>query len=265
MKYTKEKLEEVAKESFSTSECLRKLGLKPVGGNFKTIKCNLKRFQIDTSHFTGQLWSKGKKLGVSNRAKPLDEILIENSTFFSSTALKNRLVREGVKTWLCEECNNTEWNNQKIPLELEHCNGNNLDHRIENLKLLCPNCHAQTKFYRGRNKRSAKNEARSSCLVEELEATLIKKPTVVKIKKKPIPRYKSCGCGAQILTTSTKCRECDYVDRKTKRPPLKQLIEDFQELKSFVQVGKKYNVSDNAVRKWLKVYQIEEDIKNFLT
>jgi len=274
MERTKEQLEEIVKESYSISECLRKLELRPVGGNFKTMKKYFKNFDLDTSHFTGQLWSKGKKLGASNRAKSLEEILVKDSSFMSSTSLKRRIVQDGIKTWICEECLGTEWNGQPIPLELEHCNGDNTDHRLENLKLLCPNCHAQTAFYRGRNKRSSRNEKRElnhvkfgETLTGNPELNLSDEGSVETLRREPkfsnhsrTSKTKTCECGQLILADSFKCRECSYANRKTKRPQYNQLLEDFEILKSFVQVGKKYGVSDNAVRKWLKVYQIDEDM-----
>lgn len=65
--------------------------------------------------------------------------------------LKRRLLEEGVKTARCEGCGGDEWRGAPIPLELDHINGDRRDHRLENLRLLCPNCHAQTPTYRGRN------------------------------------------------------------------------------------------------------------------
>lgn len=80
----------------------------------------------------------------------LEEILVENSTY-QSNKIRIRLIKSGLKKPICEVCNNATWNKKSIPLELEHINGNNSDNRLENLKLLCPNCHAQTDSYRGKN------------------------------------------------------------------------------------------------------------------
>jgi ribosomal protein L37AE/L43A len=263
-KYPKERIEEVVKEKYSIAECLRALGLRPAGGNYKWFNKIIKKFAIDTSHFTGQGWSLGKNVAAHNRKYSLEEILIQDSPFCSSNALKLRLHREGVKNWICEKCNNTEWNGQKIPLELEHCNGDNTDNRIENLQFLCPNCHAQTPFYRGRNKLSILNERREMNRVKFGE-TLTGNPelscdpekitkSVETLRREP----KVCQCGSRMSNNASQCRECEKLNRKTNRPNYNQLIQDFEELKSFVQVGKKYGVVDNTVRKWLKFYQIDE-------
>lgn len=66
---------------------------------------------------------------------------------------KKRLIREGILGYICSKCLLTEWNDKEIPLELHHVNGDNQDNRINNLCLLCPNCHAQTNNYRGKNKK----------------------------------------------------------------------------------------------------------------
>jgi 5-methylcytosine-specific restriction endonuclease McrA len=81
---------------------------------------------------------------------PLEKILVQNSTF-QTNKLRLRLLNEGIKDHQCEECKREAWNGKPIPLELDHINGVCNDHRIENLRLLCPNCHAQTEHYRGRN------------------------------------------------------------------------------------------------------------------
>lgn len=265
-KYTKERIEEAVKNSLSIADSLRYLSLRPVGGNYKWFRRVLKRFNVGISHFTGQGWSKGKTLGLSNSRLPLEKILVENSTYCSSNSLRKRLLKEGVKKSICERCLNEEWNNQKIPLELEHCNGNNTDNRIENLKLLCPNCHAQTPFYRGRNKLSKLNERRVLNRVKfgktsksgNTEPSLKKEEGVETLRLEP--KEKKCECGKIIHPTSEKCKECEWASRKSVRPSYEQLIEDFKNLKYFVKVGKKYGVSDNAVRKWLKLYRIEESM-----
>jgi 5-methylcytosine-specific restriction endonuclease McrA len=81
---------------------------------------------------------------------PLKEILVENSTF-QTNKLRHRLLNEGVKKHRCENCGLTNWNKKPIPLEIDHINGKCNDHRLENIKILCPNCHAQTKTYKGKN------------------------------------------------------------------------------------------------------------------
>jgi Zn finger protein HypA/HybF involved in hydrogenase expression len=267
-KHSKEELEAIVKESFSKAECLRKLNLRPAGANYKWLDKMIKKFDLNISHFTGKGWSFGKQLGISNRSKPLCEILVENSDYSNSNALKKRLLKEGKKEYKCEKCLNATWNELPIPLELEHSNGINTDNRIENLKLLCPNCHAQTPHYRGKNKLSSLNERRELNRVKFGETCKMAIPrqadeeihrASVETKRHEPKAIKKCQCGKEINHKSVKCRECDYLERKTSRPSYNQLIQDFQNLKSFSLVGKKYGVSDNSVRKWVKLYQIDVD------
>lgn len=81
----------------------------------------------------------------------MQEILVENSTFTNTNHLRERLLKEGIKEHKCECCKRTEWMNHPIALELHHINGIKNDLRIENLQILCPNCHAFTDNYRGKN------------------------------------------------------------------------------------------------------------------
>lgn len=146
IKYTKEELASAISSSFSIAEVCRKLGIAPYGGNYRTIHKLINEYSIDITHFKGQGWRKGSKKAVT-KAKDINEILSENSVY-SSYKLKNRLYRELLKEPKCEVCGITEWNGKPLSLELHHINGNSNDNRIENLQILCPNCHSQTDTYR---------------------------------------------------------------------------------------------------------------------
>lgn len=152
-KFSKEELKDVVDKSLSVAQVCRSLNIKPCGGNYKTLKYKFSEFDIDTSHFTGPAWNVGDRFRPFNKVQPLETILIENSTHTNSGSLKRRLIKEGVLKAKCEVCNLSEWMGKPIPIELDHVNGNNRDNRRENLRILCPNCHAQTETYRGKNKK----------------------------------------------------------------------------------------------------------------
>ena len=138
IKYTKESLELVIRDSKSWAEVCRKIGTKPDTGSQSHIKSRAVKFQIDFSHFLGMGWNRGGK--AINR-KDLKEFLVENSTVNSSVLLR-RLIKEGLKEKKCEMCGLTEWLGYDIPLELDHKNNIHSDNRFENLSVLCPTCHA---------------------------------------------------------------------------------------------------------------------------
>ena len=147
--YSDEQFVEAVKTSMSYRQVLSKLGLKQAGGNYAVMKNRIKDMGLDTSHMTGQAWNKGKT--HTNNIRPIEELLVENSTY-QSYKLKLRLIKEGLKQHKCECCGITEWNGQPAPIELDHIDGNRYNNTIENLRILCPNCHAQTDTYRGKNK-----------------------------------------------------------------------------------------------------------------
>lgn len=153
-KKAKEEFEFAAKNSKSIAGMCRVLGLKPSGGNYRILYNAIEMYKIDVSHFTGQGWNVNLEFKPFE-AKPIEEILIENSSY-QSYKLKRRLIEEGLKLHVCESCGQTTWLERPIPLELHHVNGDNKDNRIKNLRLLCPNCHAMTESYRGKNKRMRK-------------------------------------------------------------------------------------------------------------
>lgn len=146
--YTVEQLIEAVKSSTSIAQVLTKLKIRPAGGNYATIKRRIDSHGIDISHFDGQAWARGANLGPK---KPLTDYLVDGSVSANSSSLRKRLIAEEVFEHKCSSCNLSEWLGQPISLELEHINGRHTDNRIENLTLLCPNCHAFTPTYRGRN------------------------------------------------------------------------------------------------------------------
>ena len=149
VKYTKELLEYICKNSSSYRQCLNKLGLKEAGGNYACIKKKIIEYGINISHFHHQAWNKGKK--NESRKRKIDDYL-SNKYPIQTYKLKKRLINEGYFEHKCCNCMKSTWINQAIPLELHHIDGNKLNNTISNLAMLCPNCHALTDNYRGKNK-----------------------------------------------------------------------------------------------------------------
>ena len=158
VKYSIDDVRKAVAENKSIAGVLRQLGLRPIGGNYRTIKKIISVNSIDSSHFTGQGWNVG--LGFKpNKAIGDSEVFTENSIYKCSWRLRERYKKvTGISS--CEYCGLSEWMGRPIPLEIHHVNGNNTDNRIENLQLICPNCHALTNYYRGRATLSARSEKR---------------------------------------------------------------------------------------------------------
>ncbi len=146
-KYSDEQFIEAVRASFSVRQALEKLGLNPTGGNYDAFYRRCKSLSVDCSHFTGQLWSKDRIIGPK---RPVADYL-ENKSSITSHKLRLRLLKEGLKSHACESCGLSEWLGDPIPLELDHINGINNDNRLENLRVLCPNCHYLTPTHRGKN------------------------------------------------------------------------------------------------------------------
>lgn len=157
-KYTKEFLVPLVKESHSYTELLRLLDLKVNGGNHRTLTTRIKEYEINTSHFTGQLWNKGKTkesdVRVKNNglnARMPDSLVFCRNSGFATNRLYKRLLELGWKDE-CSECKIDEWLGKPIRIHVDHKNGNHSDNRLENLRFLCPNCHQQTDTWGAKNK-----------------------------------------------------------------------------------------------------------------
>ena len=146
-KHTAEKLQPIISAIRTWADVCRALGVRPATGAQSHIKKVADQFEIDSSHFVGQSWAKGKQIGPR---LSLNEYLRDGRRT-NSSMLRNRLIQEGVKEPRCERCGRAEWVNGAIPLELDHQNSDHEDNRLENLQILCANCHAQVTNERRRS------------------------------------------------------------------------------------------------------------------
>lgn len=154
-KYDKDWLEELCKNSYSYAEVLTKAGRKQGGGTQATLKKKIEEFDIDISHFTGQLWHQSPNQQdnkISREQYSLEEIFISNSPV-TQKVMRGYVERHKLIEYRCKNCGcDGHWQNGIISLEIDHIDGDNTNNQLENLRYLCPNCHALTETYRGKNK-----------------------------------------------------------------------------------------------------------------
>ena len=290
----KEELIEIVMNSFSYANVCRNVGLSPVGGNINTVKKYIKIYDINIDHFTGQCWNTGDRYQFFGKKISLDEILKGKYPDYGSNDLRRRLIKNGLKEEKCEVCGIIEWNNDKISFHLHHIDGDSTNHKLENLKILCPNCHSQTDTFGSKNNRKEKTYNRVELLTaifesknyveikkrvglrkggdnnfiknilfeynikitdkEKIQKIILEEIELDKIIKIHNTKKYYCECGKEIKRLSKRCSVCDKINqRKVKdRPSKSELILMIKE-SSLEAVGRKYNVSGNAVKKWLKM------------
>jgi len=231
----KEKLEELVKSCKTYTDCVIKLGLSPrCSGNFQTIKKYIMLHNIDISHF-----ENGFQIGNNpQNKKELSEVLVENS-FFSRSHLKERLYKEGLKKKECEICGMGEdwFNGTKIVHILDHINGEPYDNRLENLRIVCPNCNSTLE---------------TNCVGNKVNKIYDSKKDEYKSEK----THKKCNCGKIILKESKFCLECNAKSKRKviNRPTFEELVKLIEE-NGNTGTGKIYGVSESVIRKWLKQYK----------
>jgi len=226
--YQKDELVKATKDSKSFSDVLRKCNKQITGPSMAILKKYLKLYEIDTSCLV-HAWESNIK-----RARHINEYL-KYGSHIGSSKLKKKLYQYGLKEEKCEECGQPpEWNGKKLTLQLDHVNGDNKDNRIENLSILCPNCHTQTKTYSMGNSKLLRKKNKEIEQIKREKEVQLQKSRRGGFSLKEIKKHES--------------------NRKVVRPEYSSLIADIDKI-GYLGVGRKYGVSDNAIRKWVKYYQ----------
>jgi hypothetical protein len=238
VRYSEQAARKAIAESLSYAEALRRLDMCASGNNWQTLKRYATEvWLIPVDHFDPHAARREALARNWRTPRPLSEILVEGSTF-SRDQLKRRLYEAGLKAPRCELCGQGDrWRGLPMSLILDHVNGVRDDNRLENLRIVCPNCAATLETHCGRN----------------------------------VNRTRPCStCGAEFTPAGSKQRHCSHrcgsrseasrsaqrAGRRVDRPPYEQLMAEIAAT-GWSAVGRKYGVSDNAIRKWVRAYERE--------
>lgn len=241
--YSKEDLQELLNTSNGYGDVLHKMGLNPKGGNPETLKKVIVEYKLDTTELDKNrraVFSKCAKNTMDLRCKDISELLQKNVRY-SPYKLLHRLYKEGLKEKRCERCKITEWEGEPISFHLHHKDGDRLNNELDNLQVLCPNCHSLTENFAGKATKKADSE-----------------------KKK----YFCIDCGEEISSSGKRCVKC--AGRHKQNAEMKELtrdkLKDLIRTTPFTTIGKQFGVSDSTIRKHCKKFNLpykSKEIKQF--
>jgi len=212
----------------------RQLNCKP-----ETLNSYLDKMCIE---YDGNASRKGLDRGINEGYKPASEYLGTNK-HITSHKLKIKLIRDGLKENKCELCGLTEWQGKPIPLELHHINGNHYDNNLNNLQILCPNCHAIQNGNSGAN------------------------IPILKKEREEVHNY-CIDCDKEISSDAIRCKSCAAKQKNVHKVewPTREELKDLIRNKPFAQIAKQYGVSDKAISKWCKSMNLpyrKKDINSY--
>lgn len=243
--------------------------------------------------YKGNQGGRGRK---SCQRKPAVSYLYKGS-IVNAHDLRLKLIRDGIKAAKCESCHLKTWFNGSIPLELHHIDGDRFDNRLENLQILCPNCHALTDNHAGKSRKSLTSSLKPQEFQQLIDTDKVQnQPVSVLVFDSPesyarwqdanpaiqqlisksndnfntsVVKYETCLCCGKTLTTpsqDTYCsRKCSRLAaRKVERPS----VEKLQRLvwtKPTTLIAQEFGVSDKAIEKWCKTYRIEKPPRGYWT
>jgi transposase-like protein len=214
--------------------------MRAAGGNHRTIRRYAEEvWRIPVDHFDP---AAVQRAALGRKPVALAEVLVDGSTYQRSL-LKERLFADGLKERSCEPCGQGQmWHGRRMSLILDHVNGKHDDNRLANLRIVCPNCNATLDTHCGRNTRLPRTER--ACL----------RCGALFFPRHERHRYCSRACGQR----AERRRGPQPARRRVERPPYEQLLREIEAL-GYLAVGRKYGVSDNAIRKWRRAYEAERN------
>lgn len=276
---TQEEIESICKDSQSYSEAAEKMGYRYCSSaGIRAVREYTQLNNIDVSHFHGQGQNKNN---------------FDYSRFQNGRVVKDpRKALLYIRPYKCEICGNSEQMGDDIPLQVHHKDGNHLNNELDNLQLLCPNCHAQTDNQCGKNL-SGKQKVTDEQLRNALQSTTSIRQALIKLNvnceaksqyeraRRVIDKYNivqerppkpstissaitkkekftciRCGKPIDVKGKTGMCKACYQATEHKEgvvRPTKEQLEKDIYTM-SFLKIGKKYGVCDNTIRKWCKKY-----------
>jgi hypothetical protein len=241
---SKTDLQLLVNKSNSIVEILKTLGLKPYSGNHRTLHKRIQEDkiclnQLETNRHNWRIHfmqSMGSKYSINNK-----DIFCKNSKYSNNSQIKKKIINEYGILEQCSICQTGNiWNNEPLSLQLDHINGINNDHRLENLRLLCPNCHSQTETFSGKRKKTQQKQC---------------KKCSQPISDKKFAKFcESCR---------TKEKQKNYIKRSKFNPNKEELTNVLKSNNwNYSATGRHYNVSDNSIRKKCKKLNITKEGRN---
>jgi hypothetical protein len=258
--WTDEQLIESAKISISKAELLRNLGLKPHGNNFTLVNKRIKELNINIQHFKGRGHGKSNEFLTPRKKIPLEQILVENSTYTNRGCLKKRIVEAGIVENKCAICGlKNEWLGKPLMLRIDHIDGNSINNTKENLRLLCPNCDSQTDTFCGRNVKAVfQHKICKYC------GNRIDNRSKTGYCYRCTQKHRT-GEVNQYTTTHSrkKHHKLDNFDtiKNIKNRPSYEELKELLIRNSLIQIGKIFGVSYAAIKKWIKKENLYEHYK----
>ena len=212
---SKKEFSSLVKHSNSIGDICRFFGIGKKGGNYNTIKRRIDEEKLDVSHFRQCQPQVHSWISKNEFLKILPTLQSKHNKFIKKKILEFSLIEEKCK--LCGQT--TFWNKLPLTLFLDHINGNSSDNHLENLRFLCPNCHTQTETHS-----MGQRKLKSRFCIE---------------------------CQSELSTPhGYLCHSCGNKRRRKVERPTKESLQKMVETMPMVDIGKLFDVSDNAVRRW---------------
>jgi predicted RNA-binding Zn-ribbon protein involved in translation (DUF1610 family) len=225
------------------------------GGTYSALKKRCDLLGLDRE----SQWQGALKKSNGHFFLKRDEYFAKN-TSRTGKSTRQRILKEKLLPYRCALCGNPgEWQGKKLALEVDHINGDHFDNRLENLRFLCPNCHALTETFSGKNPGRKRKRPSNGHFV------FLQEPG-----SKPLSKERRCArCGKPITRWSKRnlCPECAaFMARKVSRPDSRILLKEVYQ-KSCAWAARKYGVVESVIRKWLEESSLpshKEEIRAYI-